>query len=143
MFILTSREFLLNHIESIRQLVTVRSDADTRRLAALEDELALLARRHKTLSSVRIVVFVFLYASVLSNFALPAVTQIVQTFTLVANLLGVGILSLAALYLTWRLGQLWNRMMVVGSNVITIYEKHNNGSKPLRAGKTARTSKKN
>jgi hypothetical protein len=126
----------------MRSGVIIRRSVDQENVARLETELASLARRHKTLSWVRITVFVFLYASVLSNFALPALTDIVKTFTLVANLVGVGILSLAALYLTWRLAQLWNRMVVIGSNVIAIYEKHNVDVYEERKGKVSRITKK-
>jgi hypothetical protein len=97
---------------------------DRARLSDLERELATLARRHKTLSWVRGVVFVLLYASILSNLALPALAPLVKTVTLLANLIGASILALIALYLTWRLGHLWNRMVVLGAHVIAIYEKH-------------------
>lgn len=142
MVILTSRDFLLNHITAMRQNVTVRREADRANLVLLETELDTLVKRHKTLSHIRIVVFAFLYASILSNFALPALTDIVKTFTLIANLVGVGILSIAALYLTWRLAQLWNRMTVIGAHVIAIYEKHNVDVYIERKGKVSRITKK-
>ena len=142
MVFLTSRDFLLNHIATIREKVTVRRVVDRENLVLLENELTALVKRHKTLSYVRIVVFAFLYASVVSNFALPAFTDIVKTFTLIANLVGVGILSLTALYLTWRLNQLWNRMTVIGAHVIAIYEKHNIDVYAERKGKVSRITKK-
>jgi len=142
MIILTSREFLLNHIASMRERVIVPLAEDRDNLAQLEAELRSLAARHKTLSYIRVSVFVLLYASIASNFALPALSILVETFTLIASLVGAGILSLVALYLTWRLGQLLDRMMIIGSHVIAIYEKHSGAVYPARKGKVSRITKK-
>ncbi len=96
---LSSRDFLLQHIAAMRSRIVVKSKTDQANLAVLDAELQSLAKSHLRVARIRMVTFVFLYASVLSNFALPALTTIVEPFTLVANLVGVGILSLVALSL--------------------------------------------
>jgi len=133
-FFISSPSFLRQYVASLSGGTVVRSKVDLGNLRVLEAELAELAKKHARLGRLRMATFVLLYASVLSNFALPALSAVVETFTLVANLVGVGILSVLALYLTWRLATLWNRMTVVGSHIIAIYEKHNKGSYGIRRG---------
>ena len=141
-FILTSRDFLLDHVAAVRASVAVKSKADRENLRVLEADLAALARRHTTLARLRVFVFVCLYATIVSNLALPVVSAIVEPFMLITNLLGLGIFSLTALYLTWRLGQLWDRMGVVGSHVLAIYEKHNRDVYDIRKEKAFAITKK-
>ncbi len=133
---ISSRDFLLDHLAAVRSSVTVKNKADAANLELLRQELETLAKRHARLSLLRNATFVLLYASLLSNLALPALDFVIRKFTLVANLLGAGILSLLALYLTWRLGQLWNRMAIVGSHSLAIYEKHNKSVYAVRKGRS-------
>jgi hypothetical protein len=123
------RDILLSHVERLKRVVTLKSKNDKQNAQLFEGELRQLARRHKLMAQVRVAVFVLLYASVLSTAAaqLPYLTYFTQKIAAIAGIVGVGILSLILLGLTFRMRQLWDRMVLVYTHVVAIYEKNNKG----------------
>ena len=125
----SSRQVLIDHLARLRSSVTLRTRYDRDNAAALERKLMSLEKQHKIYTRARIFVFILLYASVAS--AIGAFSQllgeVVGTITAIGGILGAGALSLIALVLTWQLAQLWNRMVIVYSHLVAIYEKNNRG----------------
>jgi hypothetical protein len=123
------RNILLSHVERLKRVVTLKKSTDRQNAALFESELYDLARKHKYLSHLRIAVFILVYASVLSTIAvqLPVFGYVARTITAVAGLVGIGLLSLVLLLITFRMRQLWDRMILVYTHVVAIYEKNNTG----------------
>lgn len=128
MLFTTSRGILLSHVEQLKTVVTLRKGNDKENAAFFEADLYKLASRHKAIGRVRIVVFVLLYASVVSTFVseLPLLGPVTQTITVLAGVFGVGLLGLLTLFLTWHMNRLWNRMLLLYGHLVAIYEKNNN-----------------
>lgn len=125
----SSRDFLIEHVAVVRATVVVKSAPDRRNITVLERELNAAAKRHKTLSIARIVCFALIYASVLAQ--LPLVGKVLGELSAITGFFGVGVFSLLALYLTYRISILWNEMVVVYGHTIAIYEKHNRSEYPV------------
>jgi hypothetical protein len=125
----TGKKALFAHLDRVRSLVTLKSKNDKENAALLEAELIELSERHSTLSRFRLIVFILLYASVASTISIgfPVLTEIAKTIAYLGSIAGAGILSILALYLTWRMNMLWQHMLVTYSHVIVIYEKNNKG----------------
>lgn len=123
----TGRKALAEHLASVRSAVVVKSKTDAQNSATLEMEISELGDWHSTLNRWRAFVFVLLYASVVSTLSsgLPILSEIVQTVAYIGGFVGVGLLSILALYLTWRINQVWQHMLILYGHLIAIYEKHN------------------
>lgn len=129
MLFTSSRGILLTHIERLKTVVTLRSKNDKKNAAFFERDLYKIAARHKTLSRLRGATFVLLYASVLSTALsdLPVLSDVATSITAIAGVVGVGVLGALALFLTWRMNRLWNRMLLLYGHIVAIYEKNNAG----------------
>ena len=122
----SSRDVLLEHVDQVKRLVKLKT-VDAKNASVLEQRLAKAATRHKFLGKLRIVSAILLYASVLSTFSshLPILSEVLQTIVEIAGILGVGVLSLSTLYLSYRMREIYNRMVIYYSHLIAIYEKNN------------------
>jgi hypothetical protein len=120
------REFLAERLARAKANTNVTSEQDAQRIREITVSFQQRYTKHRTLSRIRIVVFILIYASVLSSFALPVLAEVADVVTIITNVIGVGVFTLVALYLTWRLGHLWNQLSVLGSELFAIYEKHQN-----------------
>lgn len=123
----TGRKALAEHLTSIRSTVSVKNKTDAANIATLELELSELDVQHTTLNRWRALVFILLYASVVSTISagLPVLGEIAQTIAYIGGFAGVGVLSILVLYLTWRINQVWQHMLIIYGHLIAIYEKHN------------------
>jgi hypothetical protein len=111
----------------MKHVVELKSKVDAENAQRLETELDKVATRHLTLSRVRVVVFVLLYASIISTVgsALPILRDVVQTIAYITGVVGVSVLSILAFYMTYRIRQLYDHMVILYSHLVAIYEKHN------------------
>ncbi len=126
----SSRQVLLEHLAELRTKVQLKKKYDRENASALEVQLNKYATRHATLGRVRIFVFVLLYASLVSTLGSIShiLGEVINTITYIGSIVGVGILSLIALYITWRMSNIWNRMLIIHSHLVAIYEKNNKGT---------------
>jgi hypothetical protein len=130
MLFTSSRKLMLEHLGRLKAVVRLQSANDRKNAARLETDLDKVVKRHALLSRIRIAIFVLLYASVVSTLVsgLPLLSDVLQSITAIGGLLGVGVLGLVALWLTWRLNRLWDHMVLLYAHLIAIYEKNNKGA---------------
>ena len=97
MFFRSSKDILLDHLAQVERAVALKQKNDANNAKLLRVELEKFAKRHSALSRLRLIVFVLLYASILSAFSVPILSDVVQTLVTITGVVGVGILSLLAL----------------------------------------------
>jgi hypothetical protein len=116
---------LLDHLLHVKTVVALKNSVDRANAELLESELDRWGKRYTVLSRVRVVVFILLYASILSTISVPILSDVVQSLVTITGLVGVGVLSLLVLYVSYLMRETFNKMLVLYSHVVAMYEKNN------------------